>query len=260
MITNLVNGKKYIGQTTKTCSERFKGHIIAAFEHNADFKLSRALRKYGIENFSVETLKECSSKNELNFFEKYFIQKYDTLKNGYNMIIGGEGGDTYCELSQAKMQQIKAKISLANSFGNNGNAHHFQMMDISTNEVYKFGSLSECKKWFFENLKINIERPGSRNLKDAANFGFQVPLFGKYIFSDSEVFSPYTFSKKIKGAMKWRVDDKDGNFVYGANSTADFFSHFGWTQKTFSKKAKELGYIITRFGGRKADEKYRAME
>lgn len=256
----MVNGKKYIGQITKTCFEQFDGHIVAAFEHNADFKLSRALRKYGIENFSIETLKKCSSKNELNFFEKYFIQKYEILKNGYNMTVGGEGGDTYCELPQTKLQQIKAKISLANSFGNNDNAHHFYMKNISTNEVNRFGSFTECKKWFFDNLNMNIERPGSTNLKDAESFGFQVPLFGKYIFSDTEIFSPYTFSKKVPGSMRWRVNDENGNFVYGANNTTDFLSHFEWTQRTFLKRAKELHYIITCFGGRKTNEKSRIME
>lgn len=262
MITNKVNNKKYVGQTTKTGIERFKAHIAAAFKYDANFKLSRALRKYGVENFSIETLKECSSKNELNFFEKYFIEKFDTLKNGYNMTIGGEGGDTYCEKSELEMKQIKNKISLANSFGNNGNAHQIYMKNIVNNEIKKFGSLTECKKWFKENLNLDIDRPGSKNIYEAEKFGFQVPILGKYIFSNTIEFSPYTFSKPCSagGGLRWRVDDKNGKFIYGANTTKDLLSRFNWSSKTFIEESKKMGYIITRFGGRNSNEKCRVME
>lgn len=48
-----------------------------------------ALRKYGLENFSYEVLDYCSKK-DLNKKEEYYINYYDTYKNGYNATAGGD--------------------------------------------------------------------------------------------------------------------------------------------------------------------------
>lgn len=53
-----------------------------------DTPLYRAFKKYNLENFTFEILEECST-NELNDREKYWIQFYDTYRNGYNQTIGG---------------------------------------------------------------------------------------------------------------------------------------------------------------------------
>ena len=47
------------------------------------YPLSRAFRKYGINNFSFEIVEECS-KEELNKKEKYWINYYNSFFNGYN--------------------------------------------------------------------------------------------------------------------------------------------------------------------------------
>lgn len=52
--------------------------------HVRDTQLYRAMREFGIENFSFEVLEECQL-TELNDREKFYIHKYDTLINGYNM-------------------------------------------------------------------------------------------------------------------------------------------------------------------------------
>jgi hypothetical protein len=49
------------------------------------------MRKYGIENFSVEEIIECSPE-EANFYEIFFIQYFNTYgKGGYNATRGGDG-------------------------------------------------------------------------------------------------------------------------------------------------------------------------
>ena len=91
-ITNRVNGKVYIGQTIKQPQERFTEHKYIAnhpqFDHKS--KIHAALRKYGFENFVIETIQECE-KEELNELEIYWIQKYDSYRNGYNNTVGGCG-------------------------------------------------------------------------------------------------------------------------------------------------------------------------
>lgn len=86
LITNKVNSKTYIGKTTKSLQERFKRHCYNHKTQNT--YLYRAMRKYGIENFTIELLEETQS---LNKQEIYWIK---TLKPHYNMTIGGDGGDT----------------------------------------------------------------------------------------------------------------------------------------------------------------------
>lgn len=53
-ITNNLNNKIYIGQTSRTIAERFLEHINAANKGTLNTHLCRAMRKYGVENFKVE--------------------------------------------------------------------------------------------------------------------------------------------------------------------------------------------------------------
>ena len=88
-ITNKINDKIYIGQTSGTIEKRFKEHIKQS-RYNDTFHLYRAMRKYGIENFEVEEIEECEDMI-LSQREKYYIEYFDSYKNGYNMTIGGDG-------------------------------------------------------------------------------------------------------------------------------------------------------------------------
>ena len=86
-IENLLNGKSYIGQSIEI-ERRFSKHKSA----KDDFYIHRAIRKYGVENFSFEILEECKVE-ELNEREKFWIKEKNTLiPNGYNMIPGGSNG------------------------------------------------------------------------------------------------------------------------------------------------------------------------
>jgi hypothetical protein len=48
------------------------------------------MRKYGIENFEIESIEQCPD-DLLNEREIYWIEKLDTFHNGYNETLGGEG-------------------------------------------------------------------------------------------------------------------------------------------------------------------------
>ena len=86
-ITNLLNQKSYIGQSINI-EVRFNKHKTA----KDDFYIHRALRKYGIENFSFEIIELCDLL-QLDEKEKFWINYYNSLvPNGYNMIPGGSNG------------------------------------------------------------------------------------------------------------------------------------------------------------------------
>ena len=84
LITNLLDGKQYVGQTTRTLKERFSEHA------QADSLLGRAIQKYGAENFSREVLAKCETQEELDAQEKFYIKKLDCKHpKGYNANDGG---------------------------------------------------------------------------------------------------------------------------------------------------------------------------
>ena len=90
-ITNNINNKSYIGQSTDI-ERRFAQHKSPyERERFSEKPLYKAIAKYGINNFSFEILEECPVE-ELSQKEEYYIKKYNSLchKNGYNIRSGGE--------------------------------------------------------------------------------------------------------------------------------------------------------------------------
>lgn len=89
-ITNTINGKIYIGQTTLTTDRRWKMHLRDCTKERNN-KFYNAIKKYGSENFAIDIVEEnITSKEMLNEREKYWIAHYDCYKNGYNSTPGGE--------------------------------------------------------------------------------------------------------------------------------------------------------------------------
>ena len=87
-IENLINGKKYIGQS-RDIYTRWRSHKSQLnLNKHSNEKLQNAWHKYGEENFLFYILVK-TSENELDFFEKYYIALYDSYIHGYNKDIGG---------------------------------------------------------------------------------------------------------------------------------------------------------------------------
>lgn len=84
------SGKSYIGQTAKTLEQRLKNHIKEA-KSGSPYLFHAAIRKYGIDNFTIIILKDNISDTDLDKWERFYIQKYNTYNNGYNLTTGGEG-------------------------------------------------------------------------------------------------------------------------------------------------------------------------
>lgn len=87
--------KVYIGQTFNIKQRKLDfDHFDGRY---AGTKFNRAIKKYGPEGFKYEVLIKisCKTKEELRAkldeLEIYYINKYDSYKNGYNMTLGGSG-------------------------------------------------------------------------------------------------------------------------------------------------------------------------
>ena len=84
IITNTVNGKKYIGQTFRNINERFKG-----FPYSHNVAIQKDVMIFGFESFEVEII-PCYL-DSLNWMESYLIKTFDTTnpEKGYNSQEGG---------------------------------------------------------------------------------------------------------------------------------------------------------------------------
>lgn len=90
-VYNDINDKVYIGKTLLTPEVRFKEHLDDANRRNKEHRpLYAAIRKYRKEHFYVDTLEECND-SVLAERERFWIQKLDSLRSGYNATFGGDG-------------------------------------------------------------------------------------------------------------------------------------------------------------------------
>lgn len=85
LTTNLINGKKYIGQHYGELTDNYLGSGII---------LTKAIKEYGKENFSKDILCICT-KDTIDEKEKEFIALYNAVDddNFYNLTEGGQQGD-----------------------------------------------------------------------------------------------------------------------------------------------------------------------
>lgn len=87
--TNRINGKSYIGQTVDYRSRVWQHQRCYEKEK---CKFHDAIQEFGFDNFDWEILKTCESKKEANQSERYYIEYYNSYRNGYNENKGGVGG------------------------------------------------------------------------------------------------------------------------------------------------------------------------
>lgn len=91
VVTCLVNGKQYVGQTTRGVGVRWQGHIKRSCERVS--LLTRSIAKHGVSQFHVRVLDTADSQVDLDAREIQWIAALGTLSpNGYNLTAGGKGG------------------------------------------------------------------------------------------------------------------------------------------------------------------------
>lgn len=98
------SGRSYIG-VTSNLEQRLVHH-----SWNADTAIGRALRKYGIEVFSVEVLFE-GTREDCYSEEAKLVDAHGTLAPaGYNLVAGGEGGAPPSPVLRERMSRIQKDI------------------------------------------------------------------------------------------------------------------------------------------------------
>lgn len=138
--TNLITNKIYIGQKK---SKTFLGEEYLG----SGVRLNSSILHHGKDKFKVELIEWCSSKEELDKREIFWIKEYDSRNPdiGYNITIGGDGtvgcniwnkGHTKADdprLIQSKEEKEKRAKSLSKAH-KEGKFHYDEMF---TKEVRK---------------------------------------------------------------------------------------------------------------------------
>lgn len=176
VITNQIDGKSYVGQTTRTLEQRFAEHA------KADSLLGNAIRRYGAENFSIEILAACETKAELDDKERLYIEKLNCKHPyGYNSTEGGRHSQTP-KTDSAKsidprkeflFRAIGAKI-----------AYYRTLRDMSQKELAKRANMSTSSLSKIERGRYN-DNVSVSLLFDIAD-GLQIDITMLVTFSDME--------------------------------------------------------------------------
>ena len=86
LITNLENKKQYVGITKFSITERFYQHT------KRGFILTKAIKKYGEDKFSIELIEEVDTSGKAYELEQSYIKEYNSkVPYGYNITDGGDG-------------------------------------------------------------------------------------------------------------------------------------------------------------------------
>lgn len=102
LIQNLVNENCYVGKTVHSLESRWNAHIKTAFK-GAPWPLSKAIRKYGPENFALCILMTVPE-DQLNVSERFCISIFGSSRHGYNATNGGDGGEVLDPEARERMR------------------------------------------------------------------------------------------------------------------------------------------------------------
>jgi len=183
-IENLVNHKKYIGQSNDI-DYRWKRHKyeLNCGTHDNDY-LQKSWNKYGEGNFIFYILELCEIE-KLDEREVYYIDFYETFSNrekGYNLTSGGQLNKKYSQEVCNKISQALQGHNVSESSRKKISEHH---ADVSGEKHPMYGKKhSEESKNKMRLSQIGVKSP-RRNLNPV------------YCIELDEIFDDATAASKI---------------------------------------------------------------
>lgn len=189
IIRNTINSKVYIGQTREQVQTRWHKHIYAA-NHSGHYAIYKAMRKYGIDNFYIETLETCSLET-LNEREIYWISYYKANKNsgGYNMTPGGSKQRDPYNKSTVTDAEILAAFSAGNTACKIAKKYH--------TEVSRVTHLLQQFNITYGNSLQKIPTDIQKQIPQLYSMGYGRTTIGKYLGIDKTTVSKYLKQQNI---------------------------------------------------------------
>src|ERR1700693_2805023 len=161
-IINKINGKMYIGKSVKDDITSSNSRPYDHFNGKRSYSKSvfRDVQLYGTENFVVIILHKANcTAEQLNDIEKWYILHLNVrVPNGYNIVAGGEGGDTFSRKPEEEKAKIRKKLSESNKIAQNRPEVKKKVIDALTNRTV---SLATRKK-LSEATKLSMSIPEIR--------------------------------------------------------------------------------------------------
>lgn len=154
-IENLINNKKYIGQSIDIKHRWIDHRKILRGNRHHNIHLQHAWNKYGEENFTFYILEKCN-KELLNEKECFYIQKFNTMNDnyGYNLDDGGNSSGSHSEGRKAKLSKTKKEL--------------FKDKESEFYKNYRLGQDKTIKPLYQLDLNGNIVKYWSRGVNQAA--------------------------------------------------------------------------------------------
>jgi len=208
------NGKAYIGQTMQEEVRRKLWNSLRY--HYAGDKIDRARAKYGYNSFTYELLfeKEFATKEIaivwLNIAEKYYIQLYDTVNNGYNCEWGGGGNANHTGAIHHHHGGYKLSEETKKRIGEGARA---------------WQNSPEGKAKMFASRKGLIKQKGYR-IESKFIPVVQLTLDGEYLHEFPSMRDAEEFIYKEKGVIKSR-----SNIGYVCRGARDSAEGYKWLYK-----------------------------
>lgn len=150
LITNLINNKKYVGQTKRSLENRWKNHINKT---STCTHLKNSIKYYGQENFKIEAIASILNNEYACMIEDYFIDFFQTFHpNGYNLIMSEERG----VISDKTRRRLGYKSKQNWNREEYRNKKSKQLKDMWTDELKAKQSENQKKLW--ENKELATKR------------------------------------------------------------------------------------------------------
>lgn len=190
-ITNLIDGKVYIGQTINYRKRKTNHFRKLELGNHANMHLQRAYDKYGRNSFKIEIIKECEP-DELDDWEIYYIGEYKACdrQHGYNLI---DGGQKY----RCFTLEVREKMSRANKGRKFTAEHKRKISEAQKGKIIKQSSIEKCKETRKKNHSSRGEKNPNASLDDAVATQILLEILAKNEILTTELAEKYNVSRNV---------------------------------------------------------------
>nr|DAI09432.1 MAG TPA: intron associated endonuclease [Caudoviricetes sp.] len=196
--TNKINGKSYVGQTCDFHSRVWQ-HQRCYEKEDCDFH--RAIKEFGFDNFSWEIIETCESEDGACELEKYYIEKFNTYRDGYNMTKGGKGTPYH-------------------------NARAVVLLTLDGRYIKRYDSAMDAEIDGFNNTDVLLNCKGKRRQTKGYMFMFE---------DEYESNGAKTYRKPEPNGMRSIIQcDMEGNFIQKFKSLQEAARITGANRTTIS--------------------------
>ena len=169
LLTDNRNGKQYVGKHIGTEDNYFSGGVIP----------NKIAKKYGKEIFTKIILEEnILDENILCIKEKYYIEKYNTFNNGYNLSEGGDGGGSWINKKTKEEKERISNIKREKNLGRKFSKETLEKMSLAKKGIplseehkrnIRFSQSGENHPWFGRKHNEESKRKISETRKGIKN-------------------------------------------------------------------------------------------